>query len=112
MKKIMMLVALGLFALPLLAAGETYKDVPVIDSNCSARAAANPDGHTRACALKCEASGFGMITADKKFVKFDAKGNEELAKELKASGKKDHLRADVTGEMEGETLKVTSIKLL
>lgn len=31
---------------------------------------------------------------------------------LKASAKKDHLRVDVTGDVQGDTLKVTSIKLL
>jgi len=35
-----------------------------------------------------------------------------LVEALKASGKKDHLRVDVTGDVQGDTLKVTSIKLL
>jgi hypothetical protein len=31
---------------------------------------------------------------------------------LKTSDKKDHLRVDVSGDVQGDTLKVTSIKLL
>jgi hypothetical protein len=80
--------------------------------NCSKKVADNPDTHPRACALKCESSGYGIITSDKKYLKFDAAGNKEVAAALKASTKKDHLRADVTGEVEGDTLKVTSVKLL
>lgn len=105
-------VLFGLCVIPALAAAETYKDVPVVDVNCSARAAADPDSHTRACALKCAASGFGIVTQDKKFVKFDAEGNAKIEEALKASDKKDHLRVDVTGDLQGDTLKVTSVKLL
>jgi len=112
MRKITYLALLGLLALPALASAETYKDVPVVDVNCSAKVASAPDTHTRACALKCAASGYGIITEDKKFIKFDAAGNKEIIAALKASDKKDHLRVDVSGDVEGDTLKVTSIKLL
>ena len=112
MKTLTYLALLGTLALPAFASAETFNDVPVVDSKCSKKVADNPDSHTRACALKCEASGYGIITSDKKFLKFDATGNKEILAALKASDKKDHLRADVTGEVEGETLKVTSVKLL
>lgn len=112
MRKIGYLVVLGIFALPAFGATESYKNVAVVDTNCSAKVAADPDAHTRACALKCEASGFGIITSDKKYIKFDAEGNKEIQEALKASSKKDHLRVDVTGDLQGDTLKVTSIKLL
>ena len=103
---------LGLAALPALAANESYKNVSVIDANCSKKAAADPDSHTRSCALQCAMSGFGILTADKKFIKFDDDGSKKVEEALKASLKKDHLRADVSGELNGDTLKVTSIKLL
>jgi hypothetical protein len=111
-KAVSFLVLLGLAAMPALAAVETYKDVSVVDVNCSTKVAADPDSHTRACALKCAASGFGIVTKDKQFLKFDAEGNAKIADALKASGKKDHLRVDVSGDVQGDTLKVTSIKLL
>ena len=111
-KAVSFLVLLGLAAMPAWAAVETYKDVSVVDVNCSTKVAADPDSHTRACALKCAASGFGIVTKDKQFLKFDAEGNAKIADALKASEKKDHLRVDVSGDVQGDTLKVTSIKLL
>ena len=98
-------------ALPVIASAETFKDVPVVDANCSKKVADAPDSHTRACALKCAASGFGIVTSDKKFLKFDTEGNTQILAALKASSKKDHLRVDVDGEVQGDTLKVTSVRL-
>jgi hypothetical protein len=112
MRKLASLVIFGLFAVPVFAANETFSDVSVVDVNCSTKVAADPDSHTRACALKCQQSGFGIITNDKKFLKFDAEGNAEIIAALKASDKKDHLRAIVTGNFGGDTLKVSSVKLL
>ena len=105
-------VLIGLCAMPAFVAVETYKDVSVVDVNCSTKAAADPDSHTRACALKCAASGYGIVTQGKRFLKFDAEGNTKIVEALKASEKKDHLRVDVSGDVQGDTLKVTSIKLL
>lgn len=104
-------VLLGLCAMPAFAAA-TYENVPVVDVNCAKKTAADPDSHTRDCALKCAASGFGIVTEDQKFLKFDAAGNTKITEALKASDKKDHLRVDVQGDVQGDTLKVTSIKLL
>jgi hypothetical protein len=52
------------------------------------------------------------VTSDQHFLKFDAAGNQKILDELKASSKKDHLRVNVTGDVEGDTLKVSSISLL
>jgi hypothetical protein len=112
MRKLASIAVLGLFAMPVFAASETFTNVPVVDVNCSKKVAADPDSHPRACALKCQESGFVIITNDKKLLKLDSNGNAEVIAALKASDKKDHLRANVTGEMQGDTLKVTSVKLL
>lgn len=106
---LMMLAAL--LAMPAMALAATYKDVPVVDVNCSKKAAANPDAHTRDCALQCASSGFGIVTKDQKFLKFDDAGNQKVLAELKSSDKKDHLRVNVTGEVQGDTLKVASVTL-
>jgi hypothetical protein len=111
MRKVSFLAMLGLLVLPEVLAAETFKDVPVVDTNCSKKVADAPDNHPRECALKCEASGYGIFTSDKKFLKFDAAGNKQIIAELKASTKKDHLRVDVSGDVEGDTLKVTSVTL-
>jgi hypothetical protein len=105
-------VLLAMAALPVLGAVQNYSNVALVDVNCSKKAMADPDTHTRACALKCAASGFGIITSDKQFLKFDAEGNAKITEALKASDKKDHLRVDVSGEVQGDTLKVASVKLL
>jgi hypothetical protein len=112
MRRIVWLVVFGLLAIPVFAANETFTDVPVVDVNCSKKVAADPDSHTRACALKCQESGFGIVTKDKQFLKLDANGNAQIVAELKASDKKNHLRADVTGEVQGDMVKVSSVKLL
>lgn len=106
------LVLAALLATPAFALAATYNDVPVVDVNCSRKVAANPDAHTRDCALKCAASGFGIVTSDQHFLKFDAAGNAKIIDQLKASGKTDHLRVNVTGDVQGDTLKVSSVKLL
>lgn len=112
MKVLASILALGLMAAPALAATKTFTDVPVVDQNCSKKVAANPDAHTRDCALMCAKSGFGVITSDNQYLKFDDAGNKEIIKELKASSKKDHLRVDVKGDVEGDMIKVQSVKLL
>ncbi|HZQ20765.1 MAG TPA: hypothetical protein VFA90_18900 [Terriglobales bacterium] len=105
-----LLLLLAVFAIP--AVCETFNDVPVVDKNCSSKVAAHPDAHTRGCALKCAASGYGIVTQDQKFLKFDSEGNSKMKEALQSSDKKDHLRVDVTGSVQSDTLKVTSIKLL
>jgi len=107
-----MLVLLGLSAFPALAAAASFQDVSVVDVNCSRKVAASPDAHTRSCALACSRSGYGILTSDHGFLKFDANGNKEILAELKSSNEKDHLRVNVTGDVQGDTLKVSSVKLL
>jgi len=113
MKKLTsLLVLIGLCAMPAFARVASYENVSVVDVNCSKKVAADPDSHTRDCALKCAASGYGIVTKDQQFLKFDAAGNAKIVEALKASNKKDHLRVDVKGDVQGDTLNVSSIKLL
>jgi hypothetical protein len=112
MRILSLILLCSFLTLPALAATETFKNVSVIDVNCHTKFAKDPDTHPRACAIKCSASGYGIFTPDGKYLKFDKKGNEEILSQLKASDKKDHLRVDVTGDVEGDVLKVTSVKLL
>jgi len=112
MKMLASILAVGLLSLPAVAATKTFKNVSVIDVSCSQKQASNADAHTRECALTCQKSGFGILTADKTFLKFDADGNAKILDQLKASKKADHLRVDVTGDVQGDTLKVESVKLM
>ncbi|MDD5541566.1 MAG: hypothetical protein PHX83_00150 [Acidobacteriia bacterium] len=112
MRKLALFLLMAGLTLPVLAASNTYKNVSVVDVNCSQKVAANPDAHTRECMLMCEKSGFGIWTADHHFLKFDKEGNAQISQAIKTSQKKDHLRVDVTGEVQGDVLQVKSIKLL
>ena len=100
-----------LFALPLMCAAETWTAVPMVDVACSAKVKADPDAHTRDCALTCSKSGFGIVTPDGAFLKFDAKGNEQAVATLKDTQKKDRLRVTVTGNRDGDTIKVASLTM-
>jgi hypothetical protein len=110
MKILASFLAVGLMTSSALAAD--FKNVAVVDVACSKKVAADADSHTRDCALMCEKSGFAIVTDDKKVLKFDASGNAKVLEQLKASEKADHLRVNVTGDVDGDTIKVTSVKLL
>ena len=105
------LVVAGLMALPMLAGAETWTNVPVIDTLCVSKVKAEPDKHTTECALKCVKGGYGLLTADGTYLKFDAPGNEKTVAALKTTKKTDKLRATVVGEREGESIKLTSISI-
>ena len=99
----------------------------LIDEMCSSKAevriVAGPrleggmivaEAHTRECALMpaCEKSGYGVFTYDNKFLKFDPAGSRKALTALKASKKEDNLKVEVTGEIQGDTIKVVSLKLI
>lgn len=101
-----------LLAVPAFAAAEDWSNVSMIDTQCSTKAKANPDAHTKACALTCAKSGFGILDKKGNYLKFDAKGNQEAMKLLQATNKQDHLRVNVSGKAEGGVIHVQSLKLL
>lgn len=70
--------------------------------------------HDKDCALMapCVKSGYGVMTSDNKFIKFDAAGNEKTLAALKATDKKDNLKVKVVGDVSGDTMTVTSISIL
>ena len=103
---------LRIFSVGLLAAGlasaETFSGT-VVDVMCKGKDLA---GHTRSCALDCAKSGFGLVEADGKFLKFDESGNARTLSMLKKSGKEKDLKVKVTGTLEGEVIKVKAVELL
>ena len=111
MKRLLLTVLLGLTGLPLLAAAETWKGVSVIDTMCVSKVKADPDKHTTQCALQCQKGGYGLLTADGTYLKFDEEGNQKTIAALKATKKTDSLRATVVGERSGETVKVITISV-
>ena len=67
--------------------------------------------HTTKCAIGCAKSGYGLVLADGKFVKFDEAGNAKALAALKATSKEKDLKAKVTGTLDGETVQVESVAL-
>ena len=98
-------------AFPAAALAESWTNVPLVDVKCSQKVKDNPDAHTRDCALMCATSGYGIWTADGKYLKLDTESSKRALELLKASDRKDHLRVDVTGELTGDTLKVATIAM-
>lgn len=90
-----------------LALAETWNGT-LMDAMCKGK---EPAAHTRKCALGCAKSGFGLVLADGKFVKFDEAGNTQALAALKASSREKDLKATVDGTLDGDTIKVTSIQL-
>ncbi len=111
MKRLMLAMSFGALCLALPLAAETWSDVAIVDNNCMAKVKANPDAHTRACALQCQKSGYAIVESDGTVLKLDENGNKKAIAALKASKESDHLRATVTGEKEGDIIKVATLKL-
>ncbi len=89
------------------ALAETWSGT-VVDTMCKGKDVAS---HTRQCALACAKGGYGLVTSDGKFVKFDETGNAKALAVLKASKKDKDMRANVTGTLDGDIIKVESITL-
>jgi hypothetical protein len=104
MKSIALSLAL-IAGLALTAAAETFSGT-VVDVMCRGKDLAS---HTRECAVSCARSGFGVVTADGKFLKFDEAGNARTLAALKKLSKEKDLKAKVSGTLSGDVLKVEAI---
>lgn len=122
----------GFAALALLGAEAKPTTVQgvLIDKECSVRAetrmvsGANPhlEGgmlwaytHDKKCLLmpSCQRTGYGVFTYESnKFLAFDAAGNQKALALIQSSKKDDDMRVEVAGEIDGDKMKVTSLKLL
>lgn len=70
-------------------------------------------GHTKKCLLMpdCVKSGYAVLTKDKRLLKFDAKGNEQIAKLLADNDREKDWRIAVIGIVDGDQIAVNSIEL-
>jgi hypothetical protein len=107
---LLMAVALLGVAVPALAA-ETWKGVSLVDTQCASRVKSDPDAHTTKCALQCSKNGFGIYAADGTWLKLDEAGNKLAEAAIKGTKQTDHIRATVTGERQGDTIKVATLTL-
>jgi len=100
------------------AASAADIDGVLIDKMCSAKALSGgqkvASEHDRECAVSpaCEKSGYGVYTPEGKYLTFDDAGNTRAIAALKASKKKDDLKVRVTGDVDGDHIKVTRVRLM
>jgi hypothetical protein len=101
-------------------AGDAGKKVKLqghlVDIQCSVNEKEDPEymrtKHSRSCFQMpaCEKSGYALLTADDKIIRFDAAGNER-AKKLIAEAKNDNdWRIKVQGRLNGDALAVTKLE--
>ncbi len=107
---------IGLLAMFLPLAAETIDGI-LVDKTCAAgiekRGYAAAERHTRKCALmdKCQASGFGVVTEDGKFLKFDAAGDKKALAALQETEEEEGIVVLIEGKIEGDTVAVKSLRI-
>jgi hypothetical protein len=112
------LAGLGLLLGFSLVASAADVDGILIDKTCSAKALTGGQtaaaAHDRDCLLQqsCLKTGYGVYTADGKYLKLDAAGDAKALAAIKASKKMDNFKVRVTGDVAGDSIKVTNLKLL
>jgi len=85
----------------------------LVDKMCSKRMIGHMDKamkHTKTCLIEesCASTGYGLLT-EKKYILFDAKGNELVANYLKTTSKESNFMVEVTGSMKKNRLAISSI---
>jgi hypothetical protein len=101
------------------AGGNTQKiEGYLVDVSCASENAKKPkpgfaSKHDKECLQMpdCAESGYSIVTADDKVVKFDAKGNETAKKLIAESKKQKNFKASASGTLEGDSLKVESLTI-
>ena len=83
----------------------------LMDAMCAAKMKDKAATHKAKCALSCAKTGFGIVTADGKYVKFDEAGNAKAQEALKGTTKDQDLKIKVTGTLEGDALQVESLSI-
>jgi hypothetical protein len=109
------LVLLAAVALSAFAA-ETKVQGYLVDLACAAADGQRPDfgaKHSRGCLQMpdCVKSGYGLLTDDKKVIKFDAASNEKAKQFIADLQKKKDIKVNVTGTVSGDTIAVSKIEL-
>ena len=69
--------------------------------------------HSRDClrAPFCERSGYGVLTDDKRFIKFDQASNERVKKFIATFNKETDIKVTVTGTVDGDKMTLSKIEL-
>jgi hypothetical protein len=102
-------------ALTGVAQGQTVNGT-LMDIACSshhATEAGYTEKHDKKCLLMdaCVKSGYSLVTADKKVLKFDAKGNQMALDLIKKTERENNWTVAVNGTVTGDTIAVTDIRM-
>jgi hypothetical protein len=114
MKKLT-LVLLAAVALSAFAA-ETKVQGYLVDLACAAEEGQKPGfgaKHSKDCLQMpdCVKSGYGVLTDDKKVIKFDKAGNEKAKQFIADLKKAKDIKVNVAGDVNGDNITVTKIEL-
>ena len=100
-----------LFLVSALLAGGAEFNGHLMDTMCAAKKLDQASSHTAQCMKDCATSGFGLVTKDGKYLKFNEGGNAKALKTLKADNRQANLQVKVTGELKGSVIRVDSIAM-
>ena len=98
-------------------AAETKVQGYLVDLACSKEEGQTPGfgaKHSKMCLQmpECVKSGYGVLTDDKKVIKFDAASNAKAKHFIAGLKKTKDIKVNVTGTVNGERITVTRIELL
>jgi hypothetical protein len=82
----------------------------LMDTMCAASRLDKAASHTTECMKSCKQSGFGLVTKEGKYIKFNEAGNIKALNELERTGKQAELLVKVSGDMKGNVILVESVK--
>lgn len=88
----------------------------LLDKSCADEDGKKPGfaaKHQKSCLQMkvCAQSGYGVMTDDMKYLIFDKNGNALATKLIAGLKKTDNIKISVTGDVQGEAIKVTKLAL-
>ncbi len=110
MRRLLVIVAAFMLSSGLAVAGEWTGFL--MDTMCAAKKIDQAATHTADCMKSCSKSGFGLVTKEGEYLKFNEAGNARALKALDASSKQDHLEVKVSGTLKSGVIQVDSIEML
>jgi hypothetical protein len=97
-------------------AAETKVQGYLVDLACASEEGQKPGfgaKHSKMCLQmpECVKSGYGVLTDDKKVIKFDAASNAKAKQFIAGMNKDKDIKVNVTGTVNGESMTVSKIEL-
>jgi hypothetical protein len=111
-------ILLAIFSMATFAADTAVKGY-LVDSSCATRIARRGgllkpgagSNHNLGCLRICEQSGYGVITEDGRYIRFDEDGNAKARKFIAKITKTSEIKVTVNGSLNGDKMTVGKIEL-